>query len=202
MCDVRKHLTNASVHSAFSESTIGAAFLTQSVIVDGDTVKFEIWDTAGQERYSSLAPMVRVAGRLFHGLKRNLKPYSVQCNQKYYRGAKAGIVAYDITSRASFDRAKSWVTELQQSGSAGMVIALAGNKADMSTQREVPEEEAQAYATEMGLLFMETSAKTDFNVTELFAAVAKKLPRAAPADAGQDSITLGGSEENKDACAC
>jgi len=42
----------------YQESTIGAAFLTQSVVVDGNPVKFEIWDTAGQERYHSLAPMV------------------------------------------------------------------------------------------------------------------------------------------------
>lgn len=32
------------------ESTIGAAFLTQTVCLDDTTVKFEIWDTAGQER--------------------------------------------------------------------------------------------------------------------------------------------------------
>jgi GTPase SAR1 family protein len=30
------------------ESTIGAAFLTQSVVINNEyTVKFEIWDTAG-----------------------------------------------------------------------------------------------------------------------------------------------------------
>ena len=34
----------------FQESTIGAAFLTQTVCLDNNTVKFEIWDTAGQER--------------------------------------------------------------------------------------------------------------------------------------------------------
>uniref|UniRef100_A0A8C2MWY5 small monomeric GTPase n=1 Tax=Cricetulus griseus TaxID=10029 RepID=A0A8C2MWY5_CRIGR len=51
----------------FQESTIGAAFLTQTVCLDDTTVKFEIWDTAGQERYHSLAPM-------------------------YYRGAQAAIV--------------------------------------------------------------------------------------------------------------
>lgn len=31
----------------FQESTIGAAFLTQTVCLDDVTVKFEIWDTAG-----------------------------------------------------------------------------------------------------------------------------------------------------------
>ena len=41
----------------YQESTIGAAFLTQTVCLDDTTVKFEIWDTAGQERYHSLAPM-------------------------------------------------------------------------------------------------------------------------------------------------
>lgn len=37
----------------YQESTIGAAFLTQTVCLDDTTVKFEIWDTAGQERYVS-----------------------------------------------------------------------------------------------------------------------------------------------------
>lgn len=50
----------------YRESTIGAAFLTQTVKVDQPEnssstnlhyIKFEIWDTAGQERYKSLAPM-------------------------------------------------------------------------------------------------------------------------------------------------
>ncbi len=41
----------------YQESTIGAAFLTQTVVLDDVTVRFEIWDTAGQERYHSLAPM-------------------------------------------------------------------------------------------------------------------------------------------------
>lgn len=53
-----------------------AAFLTQTLTVDNDTLKFEIWDTAGQERYHSLAPM-------------------------YYRGAHAALVVYDVTSNVS-----------------------------------------------------------------------------------------------------
>lgn len=38
----------------YQESTIGAAFLTQTVCLDDTTVKFEIWDTAGQERYEPI----------------------------------------------------------------------------------------------------------------------------------------------------
>uniref|UniRef100_A0A453JHM1 Uncharacterized protein n=1 Tax=Aegilops tauschii subsp. strangulata TaxID=200361 RepID=A0A453JHM1_AEGTS len=90
----------------FQESTIGAAFFSQTLAVNDETVKFEIWDTAGQERYHSLAPM-------------------------YYRGAAAAIVVYDITNAASFTRAKKWVQELQAQGNPNTVMALAGNKADM-----------------------------------------------------------------------
>merc|ERR1712048_728506 len=96
----------------YQESTIGAAFLTQTVALNDTTVKFEIWDTAGQEKYHSLAPM-------------------------YYRGSAAAIVVYDITRRSSFQTLKNWVQELQALGPENIVIALAGNKVDLESQREV-----------------------------------------------------------------
>lgn len=46
----------------------------------------------------------------------------------------------------SFNGAKSWVKELQRRGDANVVIALAGNKADMENKRKVQTEEAQQYA--------------------------------------------------------
>ncbi|KZZ97784.1 ras-related protein [Ascosphaera apis ARSEF 7405] len=140
----------------YRESTIGAAFLTQTISLDENTtVKFEIWDTAGQERYKSLAPM-------------------------YYRNANCAVVVYDITQTSSLDKAKAWVKELQRQANENIIIALAGNKLDLVTdspdKRAVPTADAEAYAREAGLLFFETSAKTSTNVKELFAAIAKKLP--------------------------
>uniref|UniRef100_A0A4X1U6H1 small monomeric GTPase n=1 Tax=Sus scrofa TaxID=9823 RepID=A0A4X1U6H1_PIG len=134
----------------YQESTIGAAFLTQTVCLDDTTVKFEIWDTAGQERYHSLAPM-------------------------YYRGAQAAIVVYDITNTGPW-------AECPQA-SPNIVIALAGNKADLASKRAVEFQEAQAYAEDNSLLFMETSAKTAMNVNEIFMAIAKKLPKNEPQNA-------------------
>ncbi len=54
------------------------------------------------------------------------------------------------------------------------MIALAGNKSDLSAKRMVDHDEAYAYADENGLLFMETSAKTAMNVTDIFLAIGKR----------------------------
>ena len=95
----------------------------------------------------------------------------------YYRGAQAAIVVFDVTNRGSFEGAKSWVKELQRRGEPSVVIALAGNKADAKERRVVDAGEVREYAAEAGCIAMDTSAKTGLNVKEIFAAVAKKLPR-------------------------
>lgn len=115
----------------------------------------------------------------------------------YYRNANCAVVVYDITQavsqitfhchtselideQSSLDKAKSWVKELQRQANENIVIALAGNKADMVNdnpdKRAIQTADAEAYAKEAGLLFFETSAKTATNVKELFTAIAKKLP--------------------------
>lgn len=159
----------------YQEPTIGAAFMTQTVSIPDATVKFEIWDTAGQERYKSLAPM-------------------------YYRGSAAAVVAYDITSKESFAAAKSWVVELQATDA---LIALAGNKSDLDSSRAVKREDAQAYADQEGIIFMETSAKTGVNVNELFREIAVKLPKETKEDPKKKGLQLGnGSGGNQGSGGC
>ncbi|CAL9736298.1 GTP-binding protein Ypt52p [Monosporozyma servazzii] len=143
------------------ESTIGAAFLSQSIKIkdpnSGEDVmiKFEIWDTAGQERYKSLAPM-------------------------YYRNANAALVVYDVTEADSLVKAQSWVNELKQKvGDDNLVIHLVGNKVDLveeePAKRVVSMEDATTYATEEKLLFKEVSAKTGLNIKDVFQTIGEKL---------------------------
>jgi len=144
----------ANTFNPYAEPTIGASFMTKTLTVDDMTVKFQIWDTAGQERYRGLAPM-------------------------YYRGAAAAIVVYDITQKNSFQTLQRWVKELRTLGPENIVIAIAGNKADLSDQREVTIETGKGYAEEIGGHFSETSAKTNHNVSQLFIDIAKNLPQEA-----------------------
>eukprot|EP00941_MAST-03F_sp_MAST-3F-sp1_P001447 g1447.t1 len=134
----------------FSESTIGASFMSKLIVVDGIALKYQIWDTAGQEKYRSLAPM-------------------------YYRGAAAAILVYDITSMTSFIKCKNWVKELQSYGPEDILLVLAGNKLDLSEQREVTSDIARKYADEIGALFLETSAKDNVNVSKAFEDISTKL---------------------------
>ena len=50
----------------------------------------------------------------------------------YYRNAQAALVVYDLTKASSLTKAQHWVAELQRQASPGIVIALVGNKYDLT----------------------------------------------------------------------
>ena len=119
----------------------------------------------------------------------------------YYRNANCAVVVYDITQSASLEKARAWIRELQRQADPSIVIALCGNKIDLSARRQVTQEEAKKYAEEEGLMWGETSAKSGEGVSDIFTeigeysaqvrlgccltrrATAKKLPKAAPPSA-------------------
>ncbi|XP_034995401.1 ras-related protein Rab-17 isoform X2 [Zootoca vivipara] len=93
--------------------TVGCSFFTQVLSLDNTTIKLEIWDTAGQEKYHSVCHL-------------------------YYRGANAAVLVYDITRKESLEKAKVWLTELEKEFLPDeIIIALVGNKLDLSAEREV-----------------------------------------------------------------
>ncbi len=151
-----------------NESTIGAAFHSQSIRTIDGTVKFEIWDTAGQERYHSLAPM-------------------------YYRGAQIAVVVYDVSNLGSFEKAKGWIIELRAKCNKDIkTIAFVGNKIDTPNPR-VNTDEAKKFATDNGLIFWQTSAKSNKNIMELFTHVAREILTKTDMNS---SIYLASSQKN------
>ncbi|EPY86127.1 ras-related protein Rab-17-like protein [Camelus ferus] len=134
--------------------TVGCAFFTKVVDLGAASLNFEIWDTAGQEKYHSVCHL-------------------------YFRGASAALLVYDVTRKDSFCKAQQWLKDLEEEFHPGeVVIMLVGNKTDLGKEREVTLEEGKEFAESKGLLFMETSAKLNHQVTEVFNAVglAQRLP--------------------------
>ncbi|CAO2641346.1 GTP-binding protein Di-Ras1 [Meriones unguiculatus] len=81
----------------------------------------------------------------------------------------AFILVFSVTSKQSLDELSPiYKLIVQIKGSVEDIpIMLVGNKCD-ETQREVHTREAQAVAQEWKCAFMETSAKMNYNVKELF----------------------------------
>lgn len=130
--------------------TIGVEFGARMVNIDSKQIKLQIWDTAGQESFRSIT-------------------------RSYYRGAAGALLVYDITRRDTFKHLSVWLEEARQHSQSNMVIMLIGNKNDLEHRRAVSFEEGKAFADANGLIFMETSAKTAFNVEQAFINTAEKI---------------------------
>lgn len=130
--------------------TIGAEFGSKVINVKEKSIKLQIWDTAGQERFRSVT-------------------------RSYYRGASGALLVYDISNRDSYTAVTNWLTDARTLASPNIVIILCGNKSDLSEQRKVTHEEAERFAKDNDLLFLETSAATSDNISESFLQCARAI---------------------------
>lgn len=96
----------------------------------------------------------------------------------FYRGTRAALVAYDMTSEASFAGLEQWLHAVKRNTPEDVVVALVGCKSDLAAGRRVDANSALALAAEHDCLHVETSAKNNDNVTELFDAIAHRLTPA------------------------
>lgn len=133
------------------QATIGIDFLSKTMYLEDRTVRLQIWDTAGQERFRSLIP-------------------------SYIRDSSAAVVVYDISSTNSFAQVDRWIEDVRAERGQDVVVMLVGNKTDLTDKRRVSMEQGERRAKELGVLFIESSAKTGHNVKQLFRRVAAALP--------------------------
>uniref|UniRef100_A0A6I8N4W4 Ras-related protein Rab-6B n=1 Tax=Ornithorhynchus anatinus TaxID=9258 RepID=A0A6I8N4W4_ORNAN len=146
------------------QATIGIDFLSKTMYLEDRTIRLQLWDTAGQERFRSLIP-------------------------SYIRDSTIAVVVYDITNLNSFQQTSKWVEDVRTERGGDVIIMLVGNKTDLADKRQITPEEGEQRARDLNVMFIETSAKTGYNVKQLFRRVAAALPGmdSAP-DRGKDHM--------------
>ncbi|CAG9334378.1 unnamed protein product [Blepharisma stoltei] len=127
--------------SEYYVNTIGVDFKVRSMDILGKLIKFQLWDTAGHPRFHVIT-------------------------NSYFRGASGLIIVMDLTNPSALDNAKYWKGELNKQFSDEKPVLLIGNKTDL--HRAITYEEAKRLADEWGIIYIETSAKTKYNVNKAF----------------------------------
>lgn len=95
----------------------------------------------------------------------------------FYSSAHGVIIVYDITKKNTFISLQKWLNEIRNYTASNVVCALIGNKCDLIEDREVTCEEAHKVCDLVPeiLFFLETSAKENTNVENLFTRIAEEL---------------------------
>jgi small GTP-binding protein len=138
---------------AFKEShllTIGANFMLKNLeMEDGTTIRLNIWDTAGQEKFRKVV-------------------------ESYYKGGRGVLITFDITNKKSFDEISYWY-ETAKIQVPDAVYILVGNKSDLADKRVISEIEAIDLANKWNISYIETSAKLNQNINEVFNKLTEKM---------------------------
>ena len=132
-------------------ATIGLDYRLKTLILEEQKiVKVQLWDTAGQDK--------------FRAITRN-----------YYKGASGIILIFDVTNVKSYENIKKWINEIKEEISEKVAIVLIGNKIDNVQERKITKEQGDKLASEIGVKFFETSAKTGEGINESVFFLVKKI---------------------------
>ena len=133
-------------------STVGIDYSCKTIKYGDNYLKIFLWDTAGQEKFKNIV-------------------------KNYFNGANGALLCFDISNRKSFENTKQWIMDCKNYMAQKVTIILVGNKCDLEEQRKISKEEGQELADAYGLLFFETSAKTDVNVNTVFNTSLEEIAR-------------------------
>ena len=131
-------------------SSSSAQFISKTIKINEQSIKFDIWDTAGQERFRALAKI-------------------------FYKDAKVIILVYDIISKESFECLKKYWYKESSENSTADIFFVVGNKSDLYENEQVSDEEGKKFAKEINAIFKLTSALSNTGIDRLFETIGKKI---------------------------
>ena len=147
-------IINRFINDSFNDEealTLGIKFSFQIVKGRNDKLlKLNIIDTSGQEKYRSL-------------------PTS------YFRNVDVVLFIFDLSQMLSFENIKKWINTFNQNNNGKYVkkMYLIGNKNDLG--QVVDQKMIDDFSQNNNLPFMGISAKTSYQVNELFELIANDL---------------------------
>ncbi|KAH7816240.1 RAN3, GTP-binding nucleocytoplasmic protein [Monocercomonoides exilis] len=157
-------------------STIGSTVSNLELYTNKGPVNFCIWDTAGQE--------------VFGGLR-----------DGYYIQANCAFIFFDVTSMFTYTSVEKWHRDLTRVCD-NIPIVLIGNKIDVK-DRQVKTKQVP-FHRKKNLLYVEMSAKANYNIEKPFLLVLSKLigsnvelveqPATLPPEVIIDPLTVQSSE--------
>ncbi|KAF8529174.1 small GTPase superfamily [Hysterangium stoloniferum] len=133
--------------------TIESTF-TKEINHKGVEYDCDIIDTAGQDEYSIL-------------------------NHKHAIGVHGYVLVYSVASRASFEMVQIVYDKIINfCGLPAIPCVIVGQKRDLSRYRQVTEKEGQDLAQSVGSAWIETSARNNENVAQVFELCLNEIEKA------------------------
>lgn len=133
-------------------STVALELSSKIFLIEGCKIKVQFWDTAGQEKYKAIT-------------------------SSYYKGTKGVLIVYDVTNMESFKSVDKWILDFKSTAEEDSAIMLLGNKCDLIESRKVSPQLGEGKAKSSNVLFIETSAKEDINITKAFTLLVDEIIR-------------------------
>uniref|UniRef100_A0A674GVA7 RAB41, member RAS onco family n=1 Tax=Taeniopygia guttata TaxID=59729 RepID=A0A674GVA7_TAEGU len=190
-----------SFDNTYQQATIGIDFLSKTMYLEDRTIRLQLWDTAGQERFliPSSTRDSAVALIVF-----DITSSRSGCSSGTRRGRSGSAASSPATSATP--PSPSWSTTSRVSGAGGLRSVVGRTEQSTPCQpsltvpcvsfpplcRQITTEEGEQRAKELNVMFIETSAKTGYNVKQLFRRVAAALPGmdSTPEKSKEDMIDI------------
>uniref|UniRef100_A0A6B2LKT5 Uncharacterized protein n=1 Tax=Arcella intermedia TaxID=1963864 RepID=A0A6B2LKT5_9EUKA len=105
----------------------------------------------------------------------------VAMRYSYSRPGQGFIMVYSITSKASLDGLSVYIDQIAMfKNSSSFPLVVVGNKCDLEDQREVSTETGEAFSNEYNAKFIESSAKANIYINEIFHTLITEILAAIP----------------------
>ncbi|KAG4094927.1 ras family-domain-containing protein [Neocallimastix lanati (nom. inval.)] len=151
----------------------------KSIVVDEIPCIVNIVDTAGQQEYTAL-------------------------RDQHFQSGKGFLLVFALNDAATFEEVKQLKDQIIKLKDTKRVpLMMCGNKCDLP-EKEVDTKVVQAYCQQNKIPYLETSAKSNINVTESFHELVRECRKktAAAPNAKGGNKQGGGSSKNKGKKGC